>query len=98
MEVTKEHLHSAIKLVEESGVAFQQMLKREKPYVKLAKYIADVNTEVTQVDLVEQLPFYKGSEAQKRDLLNLAIAYGYKNNIIIKKSYVDNIEFLICLA
>lgn len=94
MEVTKEHLHSAIKLVEESGVAFQQMLKREKPYVKLAKYIADVNTEVTQVDLVEQLPFYKGSEAQKRDLLNLAIAYGYKNNIIIKKSYVDNIEFL----
>lgn len=93
-EVTKEHLHSAIKLVEESGVAFQQMLKREKPYVKLAKYIADVNTEVTQVDLVEQLPFYKGSEGQKRDLLNLAIAYGYKNNIIIKKSYVDNIEFL----
>lgn len=93
-EVTKEHLHSAIKLVEESGTAFQGMLKREKPYVKLAKYIADVNTEVTQVDLVEQLPFYKGSEAQKRDLLNLAIAYGYKNNIIIKKSYIDGIEFL----
>ena len=93
-EVTKDHLYSAIKLVEESGSAFQGMLKREKPYVKLAKYIADVNTEVTQVDLVEQLPFYKGSEAQKRDLLNLAIAYGYKNNIIIKKSYVDGIEFL----
>ena len=93
-EVTKDHLHSAIKLVEESGSAFQGMLKREKPYVKLAKYIADVNSEVTQVDLVEQLPFYKGSEGQKRDLLNLAIAYGYKNNIIIKKSYVDGIEFL----
>ena len=30
----------------------------------------------------------------KRELLNLAIAYGYKNNMIIKKSYVDNIEFL----
>lgn len=94
IEVTKEHLHSAIKLVEESGVAFQGMLKREKPYVKLAKYIADVDAEVTQVDLIEQLPFYKGSEAQKRDLLNLAIAYGYKHNIIIKKSYVDGIEFL----
>ena len=93
-EVTLEHLHSAIKLVEESGEALQQMMKREKPYVKLAKYIADVETDLTQVDLVESLPFYKGSEAQKRELLNLAIAYGYKNNIIIKKSYIDNIEFL----
>lgn len=92
--VTEDHLHSAIKLVEESGVAFQQMLKREKAYVKLAKYIADVDTEITQVDLVEALPFYKGSESQKRELLNLAIAYGYKHNIIIKKSYADGIEFL----
>ena len=70
------------------------MMKREKPYVKLAKYIADVDADLTQVDLVESLPFYKGSESQKRELLNLAIAYGYKNNMIIKKSYVDNIEFL----
>ena len=93
-EVTLEHLQSAIKLVEESGTALQQMMKREKPYVKLAKYIADVDADLTQVDLVESLPFYKGSESQKRELLNLAIAYGYKNNMIIKKSYVDNIEFL----
>ena len=93
-EVTIEHVQSAIKLVEESGNAFNKILKREKPYVKLAKYVADVETDVTQVDLVEDLPFYKGSESQKRDLLNLAIAYGYKHNIIIKKSYTDGIEFL----
>lgn len=93
-EVTLAHIHSAIKLTEESGEAFAKLLKREKAYVKLAKYIADVEADVTQVDLVEDLPFYKGSESQKRDLLNLAIAYGYKHNIIIKKSFVDGIEFL----
>ena len=92
--VSIEHLYAAIKLVEDSGTAFSKILRREKPYVKLAKYVADIGKEVTHVDLVEDLPFYKGSEAQKRDLLNLAIAYGYKNNIIIKKSYIDGIEFL----
>jgi len=93
-DVTLLHIQAAMKLVEESGLAFESILKREKPYVKLAKYVADVEKEVTHVDLVEDLPFYKGSESQKRDLLNLAIAYGYRNNIIIKKSYVDGIEFL----
>src|SRR5690606_7245307 len=39
-EVELEHLMSAIKLVEESGAAFQQILTRDKAYVKLAKYIA----------------------------------------------------------
>lgn len=93
-EVTEDHLHHAIKLAEESGSAFKRILSRERNYVKLANYIADVGHEVTQVDLVEDLPFYRGAEAQKRDMMNLAIAYGYKNNIIIKKSYSDGIEFL----
>jgi hypothetical protein len=93
-EVTEAHLLSAIKLAEESGKAFEQLLNRDRNYVKLAKYLAAIGTEVTQADLVEVLPFYKGSQSQKQDLLNLAIAYGYKNNIIIRKSYMDGIEFL----
>jgi len=93
-EITEDHLYSAIKLVEESGAAFKEILNRERPYVKLANYIADIGREVTQVDLVEDLPFYKGGESQKKDMMALAIAYGYKNNIIIKKAYSDGIEFL----
>ena len=93
-EVKEAHLHSAIKLVEESGQAFSKILTRERNYVKLAKYLANVGREVTQVDLVEDLQFYRGAEAQKRELMALAIAYGYKNNIIIKKTYDQNIEFL----
>ena len=93
-ELTVGHLHNAIKLAEESGKAFQTMLNRDRPYVKLAKYIANIKKEVTQADLVADLPFYRGGTAQKQDMLNLAIAYGYKNNIIIKKSFADGIEFL----
>jgi len=93
-EIEEEHLYQAIKLTEDSGKAFRDILSRDRNYVKLANYIAEIGHEVTHVDLVEDLPFYKGTEAQKRDLMNLAIAHGYKNNIIIKRSFNDGIEFL----
>ena len=92
-EVEMEHLLSAIKLVEESGEAFQTILNREKPYVKLAKYIANVGTEVTHADLHEALPFYKTSNSARNEMMTLATAWGYKKHIIIKKSFTDGIEF-----
>lgn len=93
-EITEDHLYSAIKLVEDSGKAFNEMLSRDKNYAKLAQYIASCGSEVTHVDLVEALPCYRGSVSQKQELMTLAIAWGYKNNIIIKKSFTDGIEFL----
>lgn len=93
-EITPDHLKSAIKIAEESGHEFQRLLKRDKPYVKLAKYISDIGEDVTHADLVEDLPFYPKQANQRNDMLSLAIAYGYKNNIIIKKSFQDGIEFL----
>lgn len=93
-EITPAHMQAAIKLAEESGQAFQQLLKRDKPYVKLAKYIAELGEDVTHADLVEDLPFYPKAAHQRADMLSLAIAYGYKQNIIIKKSFQDGIEFL----
>lgn len=93
-EITEEVLYNAIKLTEDSGVAFTKIITRDRNYVKLAKYISSVEREVTHVDLVEDLAFYKGSESQKREMMTLATAYGYKNNIIIKKHYLDGIEFL----
>jgi uncharacterized protein Usg len=93
-EITEDHLYAAIKLVEDSGEAFNLMLTRDRNYVKLANYIANIEREVTHVDLMEDLPFYKGSASQRAELMNLAIAYGYKNHIIIKKSFADGIEFL----
>lgn len=93
-EVTEDHIYNAIRLAEDCGESFAELLSRDKPYVKLAKYIADVGQDITQADLVNELPFYRGSVSQKTEMMNLAIAYGYKNNIIIKKSYEDGIEFL----
>ena len=93
-EITEDILYSAIKLTEESGTAFHKILNRDRPFVKLAKYIVSVNREVTHVDLVEDLPFYKGSEIHKRGLMTLAIAYAYQHNMIIKHTLVDGIEFL----
>lgn len=93
-ELTTEHLYHAIKLAEESGEAFDKLLTRDRNYVKLAKYIATCKRDVTQADMVEDLPFYRGANGQKTEMLSLAIAYGYKNNIIIKKSFSDGIEFL----
>ncbi len=84
IEISEDNLYAAIRLAEESGEALRRILTRERNYVKLAKYISTIGREVTQVDLVEELPFYKGSSYQKNELMALAIAYGYKHNIIIK--------------
>lgn len=93
-EVTEDNWYAAVKLVEESGAAFNQLLTRDRNYVKLAQYIAAIGREVTHVDLVEDLPFYRGTASQKAELMTLATAWGYKNHIIIKRSYADGIEFL----
>ncbi|MCM2973799.1 DUF3987 domain-containing protein [Larsenimonas suaedae] len=92
--ITRDHYFNAIKLAEASGEALGSLLNRDKPYVKLARYIADINREVTHADLVEDLPFYPKAQNQRNDMLNLATAWGYKNNIVLKKSYQDGIEFL----
>jgi hypothetical protein len=91
--VTEDHLYQAIALGEESGRAFEAILKRDRAYARLAGYICSIGREVTQADLTEDLPFYKGTEAAKRDMMTLAIAHGYKHNMIIRKTTVDGIDF-----
>lgn len=92
-EIEMIHLMQAILLVEESGTAFQTILNREKSYVKLAKYIASIDEEVTHADLLEALPFYKSGNAARNEMMTLATAWGYKKHIIIKKTFTDGIEF-----
>jgi hypothetical protein len=93
-EIEMDHLLSAILLVEESGEAFDSILKREKDYVRLAKYIATSEDEVTHADLVEALPaIVPTSAARRNELMSLAASWGCKNNIIIKKRFEGTIEF-----
>ena len=94
-EITQDHLNYAISIVEDSGEAFHTLMRKQGPYERLAHYLADCDNEVTQHELVEELAFYRGSEAQRKDLMTLATSFGYKNNIIIKKRVLDDIEFFL---
>lgn len=93
LEIEMDHLKQAILLVEESGEAFTKILTREKTYVKLAKYIADVNSDLTHSDLYEALPFYPRSIGPRNDMMSLATGWGYTRHIVIKKRFIDGIEF-----
>jgi hypothetical protein len=46
------------------------------------------------VDLTEDLPFYRGSIAQKNDLMQLAIAWGHKHHVVIRRTTSNGIEFI----
>lgn len=91
--LTEDNLYQAINLVEDSGRDFKKLLSRDAPYVKLARYIASHTGELTHADLTENLPYYKTSSTQRREIMDLATAWGYKNNIIIKKTFAEGIEF-----
>lgn len=91
--MTMAHLEQAIKLVEESGVAFQNVLTRDKNYMKLARYIVEKKQEVTHADLDAELPFYPSSQSARSLMMTDAVAWGYKNNILIKKKFSDGIDF-----
>lgn len=93
-EIAIKHIENAIKLIEDSGEAFVQVMSPQRPYVKLANYLANIKGEVTLADLDEDLPCFKGSKSQKEEMIIMATAWGYKNNIIIKKSYMESIMFL----
>ncbi len=93
--ITSKNLGHAIEIVEDSGTNFKRIQQRDAVYIRLAKYLAYTKKSVTNVDLIEELQFYKGNEAHRKNLMTLAIAYGYMNNIIIKRSFVDDIEFFI---
>jgi len=44
-------------------------------------------------DMMESLYFFKGTGPAKQEMLTRAIEYGYSNNVIIKRTIRDNIEF-----
>ncbi|RLC68967.1 MAG: DUF3987 domain-containing protein, partial [Chloroflexi bacterium] len=94
MYVKMSHLENAIAMAEQSGESFAEILNRDMAHVKLANYLSLIGREMTHAELLENLPFYKGTEPQKRDMVSMAIAHGYKNNIVITREMIDGIEFL----
>lgn len=93
MEILPEHFLAAVGVTEESGEALAKVLNPVKSHVKLAKYIAESSQPVTHADLYDSLPFYTTGQTSRSEMMTLATAWGYKNNVIIRKSFEDGIEF-----
>lgn len=91
--ITSDQLYAAIRVVEDSGNAFQKIITRPKAHVRLAHYIASVDEEVTHADMLEELPFYPTARNKQEEMLSMSIAWGHKNHHIIKRTIVDGIEF-----
>lgn len=92
--ITILHLEAAMRLAEDSGEHFARLMAPEYDYEKVAKYLADNNAGVTLPDLEQALPCFRGSKQQKDQMIEYAVAWGYRNNIVIKKLYDGNILFL----
>jgi hypothetical protein len=93
-EIEIKHVRQAIKVAEESGRSFETILSRERNFVRLAKYIASSSAEtLTHADLVEDLPYYPTSTVARKEMMDLAMAYGVSHHIVITKNVVSNVEF-----
>lgn len=94
LSIEQHHLQQAIRFAEDSGIALTAILNREMPYHRLAKFIAEgLGKQYTQADFTELLPYYKGNISQKNEMIKLAISWGYKNSILIKKVNINGIDF-----
>lgn len=86
-DMSIDHYYQAIKLCEESGDALADMYKREPTYVRLARYIAGKNKELTFPELHEALKFFKTNPTERNTLLSLARDWGSTNHVVIKRYF-----------
>lgn len=93
-EISIEYLEYAMKVAEDSGKALEKLLNPDKDFMRLARFLCEQEGDVTLPDVELGLPCFTGSSPRKQDMINLATAWGYKNNILITKRYVDQILFL----
>lgn len=93
-EISIQYLEYAIRVAEDSGRQLATLLNPEKDFMRLAKFLCETGNDVTFADIEVGLPCFTGSNTRKQDMVVNAMAYGYKNNILITKKFVDQILFL----
>jgi len=92
-DIQTKHIRQAIKVAEESGRSFEKLLTRERNFVRLAKYISVSPDNLTHADLVEDLPYYPTSTTARKEMMDLAMAWGVSNHVVITKNVVQQVEF-----
>ena len=92
--IMDEHLDYAITMVETSGEHFKRLITPVRPYVKLAKYLAQCHpSEMTMADLDRDLPYLPSNKAAREEMFAMASAWGYKNSHVIRRTSVNGINF-----
>lgn len=91
--ISIDNLRQAIKIAEESGKSFQLLIKRERNFVRLAKYIAESDAVLTHADLVADLPYYPNSSVPRKEIMDLAMAWGIGNHVVIKRNVISGVDF-----
>ena len=91
-EITKKYLYQAIKVAEDGERSFNNILRRERNFIRLAKYITESDEEFTHADLVEELPYYPSYATARNEMMNLASAWSLKNYRLIHREVVQDIE------
>lgn len=92
--MTQAHWDAAMKVAEMSAKCFNDLLARDPAHARLGKYLAECVSPVTMADLMEELPYFPKSSTAQKDMIKHAIAWGYRNNVVIKRNFVDDIEFI----
>ena len=95
-EIKPEHIEQAIFVAEMSGEAFKKVMNQPKVFERMFQFIAN-RKETTEVDLENQ-KWYSGNMRNKRDLLGLAKAYGYKQDHLFRVKDIEGIDFYSFLA
>jgi hypothetical protein len=92
--ITINHLNYAIRYVEDSGEAFDKIMTRDTPYVRLAKYIASCDKQLTLTELNEALPYVPKAANARAEMINNAVSYGSRSGIIIKRKLSGGVEIV----
>jgi len=90
-EVEVPHIEQAIYVAEMSGQAFKKVMNQPKVFERMFQFIAN-RKETTEVDLENQ-KWYSGNIRNKRDLMGLAKAYGYKQDHLFRVKDIEGIDF-----
>jgi hypothetical protein len=94
-EVQLHHLFSAIRCGLDSTEVFNKfVINQPRPYTRLLNYLCKLSKgyEVTYADLSKDLAFFPSAKSARIDMLTLAAADGYKNNISLISRTENDVE------
>lgn len=91
--IKKSHIREAVNFIEESGKHFRRMIQRTRPHEKLAQYIVSKDGKaVTKHNFIADLPFYTGTSAAKKEMIEDMYSFAYSESMMITRKIVNNTE------